>query len=476
MVSASTGPLRIGLRFGCGMGLWGALLGCSFDPDPQMTGVSDDGGRADVPLPRDADSTVDGGLDAGRPADGGPDSGTTGDLDGGLDGGTTGELDGGAPDSGPDSGPGAGVDAAVSDAGMPIPSFSYRPSNFAPERFAPRVDVEIDCDAEISVEANVLAFTAWCPGSEKPEVHSSTTGLALILAMRSLTITGGGSLTIVGPTPLIFAVYGDARLEGPVRSNGHVEHITPETGCPESGQGGPGDEDTRGGGGGGGGAFGANGGQGGMTNSAEGGTAGEAPSLPSLIPLRTGCPGGAGGDGNIVNGAGGAGGAAGGAFQISAAEQVRLASSLSANGAGGLGGNLDAGGGGGGGGGGILVEGWEVVYAAADAWLTANGGGGGGGGNDNFRGAPGEPGLETSDQPAAGGTGAFRGNSGGPGGAAADPQGQGGKDTTSTVGAGGGGGSVGRIEVRAFEECTVLHMPRFSPSPSASGGSFDCTP
>lgn len=396
------------------------------------------------------EASVDVGQDAGTPD--GRDAVVVSDAGSPLDGGDIADV-GNIEDTGIDAG---------QDAGPEPLEFSYPPSNFDPAPLAREGNVVIDCAAVISTDPGTDPFDMWCPDADRPAIATSSTGLAIVLAMRSLLVTETGSIEIQGERPLTIAVFGDAVLAGPVRLNAQITASTVENGCPPTGVGGTGTE-ADGAGGGGGGAFSGTGGPGGTSNGGGGGGGGA--SVPAgLEPLRTGCPGGTGGSDGVA--LGGPGGAGGGALQLSAAGELALSSVIAANGDGGGGGQFDAGGGGGGSGGGILLEGRDVTLQNG-AWITANGGGGGGGGSNNGLGDSGEPGREASRLRADGGNGTNASNDGGPGAAGAEINGDPGDDPNTDTGGGGGGGGAGYIHINAIN-CNASGSAEFSPAPAGN--------
>ncbi len=166
---------------------------------------------------------------------------------------------------------------------------------------------------------------------------------------------------------------------------------------------------------------------------------------PTTIPLRGGTGGGAAGvgGGTFVGGHGGGGG---GAIQLVAMESIAIntGGAVAAPGGGGESLNTTAdGGGGGGGGGAVLLEAPVVTITGS---LTANGGGGGApsGANDGSGGS-----VHTTN-PAAGGT--FMTGAGGTGGTGtANPtDGTFFSDATPSARGGGGGGAVGRLEIKSL--------------------------
>jgi hypothetical protein len=354
------------------------------------------------------------------------------------------------------------MDAEPIDMGFPdtgvFNGFPYLPRNFDPLALTPGMPVTLDCAARISALAT-LTIPEWC-GQPLPVITAGPNG-SFILAMESLIVGIDGSITIEGHRPVIFAVFGDATLNGPINSDGSVNFSGNGSSCPPSGTGGEGISDSSGAGGGGGAALGAIGGMGGAGSGGMGGSMGMIPASLSLVPPRGGCHGGMGGRDSGTNG--GVAGFGGGGIQISAAGVLFCDSVVSANGSGGSGGNMGSGGGGGGSGGGILMESFTVDLTNF-CWVTANGGGGGEGGAGGT-GDEGDDGMIASSMRAPGGTGAGSGGDGGRGGAGAVLEGEMGFPGTAASGGGGGGGSVGVIIVDAMGGQCMNMSSSFSPAP-----------
>jgi len=179
------------------------------------------------------------------------------------------------------------------------------------------------------------------------------------------------------------------------------------------------------GGGGAGGSFGGVGGAGGDANPAGAAIAGDT--------LRGGCPGTDGGGGE-----GGRRGSGGGAVYLIAGDEIDVAGTINASGAGGGGGQENQSSGGGGAGSGGMI-GADAPTIAIDGAMFANGGGGGEGGPNGSSGndpVTGDPGI--------GGNGGSGGDGGDGGGATLD--GQAGQ-TGGSGGGGGGGGGAGVIRL-----------------------------
>lgn len=363
-----------------------------------------------------------------------------------------------------------GFDGGTPDASV----FPYVPSNFA-VGLLPRPDagVLIDCDAGYDTTANSgffcssavpAALTVTMPGGSQ----------AVLVTTGPFTITDAGRLTVTGSRPLILAVEGDARIDGPLLAG--AEHATPgpggsPPGCP--GEGGPGTGGTGGGGGGGGGgSYGQQGGNGGIGGSSGPGDAGFASGVfgnAQLVPLRGGCSGGAGGESSAGGQQDGGGG--GGAVQLSASGVLRVSAAIAAPGGGGLGGDPAnrCGGGGGGSGGGILLEALRLELAGT-ARLSANGGAGSEGGDSASAFQFGENGHTDAPAPAKGGDSMTGVGSGGDGGVSDVLPTPGLNYPTGLGGGGGGGGGTGRIRLNSVQGCVLSGSPAllYSPKPTSN--------
>ena len=223
------------------------------------------------------------------------------------------------------------------------------------------------------------------------------------------------------------------------------------------------DEDAGGAGGGAGGTFGLHGGNGGTgdTDSSVGtdgvGTGGTAGAPATIASLRGGCRGQTGGNESAIGGAGGAGGDSGGALYLYAAERIVMNGAIRATGAGGTGGQVQAGGGGGGSGGLVVIESPSIMITGQ---ISANGGGGGEGGA-RVGGSPvvGQPGADGTmgTTPAPGGMGTDnRFGYGGAGGASTIGAAGG---VSSIIGGGGGGGGVGIVKLIGSASTTGIISP-----------------
>jgi len=355
-------------------------------------------------------------------------------------------------------------------------TFSYRPSNFDPAAVAAQgigPALTIGCANAFFDSTDGGSF--WCNGQPAPvqlAITQSGGVDAVVLAVSGLSIASGGSLSLTGSRPVIFAVWGDATVAGTLSAASTF--TTSGAGQAPSGlcdaQDGVADGALVGGGGGGG-SDGSRGGDGGDGDAVgHGGRSGTPSGGAALVPLRGGCPGGSGGRSADPGGAGGRGGAGGGAVQISALGTLTVSGTVTASGAGGQGGlgvlSGSNGGGAGGSGGAVLLEGMDVVMPPS-ARLTANGGGGGGGGG-LADGSTALDGRTTSASPApGGGAGIACAGKGGQGasalGAPAD-----GESATALCSGGGGGGGLGRIRVNAFTLCRP-DAGVLSPVPSYGG-------
>lgn len=276
---------------------------------------------------------------------------------------------------------------------------------------------------------------------------------------------GGRPVTLFANTTIDIAgtidVGGSGSTGGPGATGSYTSDTEPPPGGCQGRAGRPLDA-THSEGGGGGGGRGIAGGNGGASN--QGGTltgiGGNCADRPSTVPLRGGNGGGEGGDSSSNYGGGG-----GGAISLVAMQSITITGTVAAPGAGGAVGNGD-GGGGGGSGGAVFIEAPVVTIPGN---LTANGGGGAAAAG----GIGGARGSLTSTTPAAGGTytapngDAGHGGAGGTGPTNATNGQSYNYDTVDALGnpinynrGGGGGGSVGVIEVRRITgDVTGLSSP-----------------
>jgi hypothetical protein len=415
------------------------------------------------------------------------------------DAGAGGAAGGGAPGS--DAGmPDATVAPDAGDAGdsgvtdlppvMPVPTFTYAPTNFdplAPVIPADRAAVVLDCGGEPTFDSSDASFSSWC-GDEPfaTTIEQSDGSEAALLVMDTLAIADGTTLRLVGSRPVILAVYGDAQVFGAIdaSASGAVPGAGGDLDC-SAGQGEDGEDvpsgELPGSGGGGGGGFGSSGGDGGGSASTPSAGGGSELADLDLSPLRGGCPGGSGGIGD--GDAAARGGAGGGALQISASGRLDVSGWITANGGGGEATSVFRdGGGGGGSGGAILLEATAVVFDAA-ALALANGGGGGGG-NPTAGALHATPGLDgaRSTASATGGDGPYSAGQGGAGASRAldaedgEDGGQSLAQGSEAYGAGGGGGG-GRGVIRIRQMSTAcIASGNFSPllENECEGACTDC--
>jgi Putative metal-binding motif len=357
------------------------------------------------------------------------------------------------------SGGGAGICGTDGTCGDPNGPFPYTPLNFTPAEVIPAGPVTVTCS--LTYDTTNGSFT----GCQVPTPPSETTITladgrpAIVLASGDLNVTSTGEIIVRGDKPVIFAVYGNATIDGKVTVSSRVTTRgagnNPSVCGTQTGGTGASSATTAGGGGGGGFATAGGSGGAGSSNAGTGGAGGTALTVSGAPPLRGGCAGGVGGLRLGQNGPA-SGGAGGGAIQISASGLLKLNGTISASAAGGAFATKDgAGGGGGGSGGVVLLEGYTVDITA-NAKITSNGAGGGAG-RETTNGQRGADGSEESASPALGGPASnpTAGGSGGKGGAGTAPPTNGGDGTsTQSMGGGGGGGAVGVIYVRAGKTAT----------------------
>ncbi len=359
-----------------------------------------------------------------------------------------------------------GFDCVLASPGIPAtcaaPTFGYTPSNFAPGTYTPpATSTTINCNT--TYNSSTHAFTGWCAGQTAPTIYSNVAqagGPSVdILAFRALTLNPGNTLTLTssgGGNAVIFAVYGDANIQGTILANG-ANGVKNSTTVGASGPGGnyscggsagsaPGSTNNAGGGGGGG--SGAGGAGGNDSSGGAGGTKGSARANASIVPLYGGCPGGNSGNcGQTQSGGGG-----GGAVQISAAGALSVTGTISAQGGAGgsgtsgqgCGSSTWGGGAGGGSGGAVLLEGNTAPSAG-----TVNGGAGGATGGNAVVGSGGTSGTPT-----------------------------GGNGTTDTnnvsKGGAGGGGGYGYLKTNTGAAPVYGCTTTLSPAPICSGAHTAC--
>jgi hypothetical protein len=345
-------------------------------------------------------------------------------------------------------------------------AFGYTPNNFAATGVIPATPLElVNCTLRFNTTGTGTGIFSGCDSAPRPGVRRVTDGSGadlLVISVTSLKVEANAKIELIGTRPVIFAVYGDAEIKGPIEASslGAVlgAGASPNTCGAQAGQ--PGGSRallslaaSTGGGGGGGRTAGGNVGLLGA-NAVSAGVMG-----PNLPTLRGGCSGGPGGDAPPSTA-----GLGGGAVQISAAGSIRCESNVSANGTGGGPGSNDASGGGGGSGGAVLLEANELDLRTG-CRITANGGGGGGGAGNGGAGSSGGNGSPTSGTPAPGGANQGPGGMGGNGAAGALVPGNG-SDSSGGAGGGGGGGASGRILLRNVGTGNCKYSPTVvSPTP-----------
>ncbi|HYV47226.1 MAG TPA: hypothetical protein VFA20_20345 [Myxococcaceae bacterium] len=361
-----------------------------------------------------------------------------------------------------------------SDGGTDAGVFPYVPSNFAVNLIpTPDAGLLIDCDAGYDT-TTTSGFFCGSPVPAAVTVTMQGGSQAVLLPVGPMTVTDAGRLTVVGNRPLIFAVVGNALIDGPLLAGAVLAQPGPGGSKPMClGEGGAGTPGAGGGGGGGGGGSygqqGGNGGRGGTSAPGAGGFAGGAFGNGALVPLLGGCSGGPGGEstpGGLRDGGGG-----GGALQLSASGVLRVSSAIAAPGGGGLGGDPAnrCGGGAGGSGGAILLEALRLELSGA-ARLSANGGAGSEGGDGASAFKFGEDGHIDAPVPAKGGDSLTGVGSGGDGGVRDVPPTPGLDYPYTLGGGGGGGGAMGRIRLNSVQGCVLSGSPTllYSPQPTSN--------
>ncbi|HET8933481.1 MAG TPA: hypothetical protein VFN67_08585 [Polyangiales bacterium] len=298
------------------------------------------------------------------------------------------------------------------------PCLPYAPANIDPKLldFSNTAAVTFDCGVTtLDTSHTTPVLSNSCGATPRISVQTQGDGSSVtVLTMRDLTVAKGSSLRLVGSRPVVFAVLGDAVIDGSIDASANRD--TPGAGGDVACSASTGKEGSGnfffGAGGGGGGGFGTSGGAGGLGDDARAGAGGAVRGSESLVPLLGGCSGGRGGGCNETA-------AGGGALQLSASGRVSVRGAIRANGAAGVKGcGFEGGGSGGGSGGAILIE--ARAIEAAPLALEANGGNGGE--------ADGVGGAGSTAPTLVGGAG----------------------ENDSANGGGGGGGGYGRIR-------TLLH-------------------
>lgn len=334
------------------------------------------------------------------------------------------------------------ADGEKPDTGASCEEWSYTPEHFDPCAVSgPSGACTLTPGAwQYDTNSGALTDPDFAVTFPSSELSRQSDGVeARILLCTSIRVEDGAELRVVGQRPLIFASWSTIAVDGVIDLTSHVGAAGAGANASACDPAGPGANDSSGGGGGGGGGFGSAGAHGGTggTSAAAGGTAGQSSPRPSTV--RGGCSGAVGG-----NPLGGYGGAGGGAIQLTAAERITVAGTVSAGGQGGGAGLGDDSGGGGGGSGGMVGLQAPTVTLDGSAILAANGGGGGGGCGDN----PAYPGYDgqADEIRAEGGEGRGDGEDGGEGGYASSEARPG---DPADDGGGGGGGGTGYVLVWA---------------------------
>ncbi|HEY8206448.1 MAG TPA: putative metal-binding motif-containing protein, partial [Myxococcaceae bacterium] len=354
------------------------------------------------------------------------------------------------------------------------PLYAYAPTNFTPPDAGSFVPLKLDCGGTMQLDTtptNPNPFSgATCGQTLFPALINKTQsgggGDVAIVPVESLSVASNMQLSVVGPRPVIFAVFGEAQIDGTLVFSSGTGPTSHGAGIVGQCSGGTGIGQVGGngtsGGGGGGGSYGSQGAQGGGGIGSNGGNVGNTYGNTNLNPLIGGCAGGGGGN---TGGPGGGGG--GGAIQISATETITVRGSVGSPGGGGPGGaSHQTGGSGGGAGGAVLLEG-KSIRISTTGRVSANGGGGGegdaccaGGTLDGDRGGGGNLDANRAGGGANGGAWAAGGNGGlGAAGQTATAGSVGTTVTQSPVtfmgGGGGGGGGLGRLRFNATQNCQI---------------------
>ena len=242
------------------------------------------------------------------------------------------------------------VCSATCQGGSCFTPFGYAPSNFTATTYAghvPGTGTTVNCNVTYTSPGTAGPST-WCGGTGPyvvPNVAQAGGPNVDVLVFNSLTVASSFTVTLTGSNPVIFAVFGNASIDGTINAG---------TSGTKAGAGGnnatyctPAPQDSQnaqwGGGGGGGRAL--AGGKGNQGNQASGGfdNGGAASGNANAVPLLGGCSGEIGGNvcgrtlpqcampGNACEPPG----AGGGGVQISAAGTVSVAGAIVSNGNGG---------------------------------------------------------------------------------------------------------------------------------------------
>ncbi|RKI24310.1 hypothetical protein D7Y27_42695, partial [Corallococcus sp. AB004] len=222
----------------------------------------------------------------------------------------------------------------VCQADLTCAPFPYRPYNFDPNSIAAADIGEIKTSADITFNT---ADSSWTPASAISTAASlkivtmpQANGNPPVLLIPVKTLELIGTLRIIGPSPVILAVYGDVNLSQSILASGNITNPTATCGTSQGGNGTYSGKSGGGGGGAGNGTPGVEGGKG--YNNTNHGAAGT--SRPAgAEPLQGGCPGGNGGGSGSATG--GTGGAGGGAIQLSVARNLTISKAVATSGFGG---------------------------------------------------------------------------------------------------------------------------------------------
>ena len=311
--------------------------------------------------------------------------------------------------------------------------FGYAPSNFDPTGYTPPAGDTTDCNG--TYDSTMHAFTIGSCGGQAPVIQGNVLqvhgGQSVdVLVFKNLTLSG--TLTLTGANPVIFAVYGNAKISGTI--NASASGATPGPGgnkCAAADNGAAGSSAQWEPGAGGGGLAGK-GGNGGNSNAQSGGNGGAARGT-ATVPLAAGCAGSP--PSNPSLGYSTPAGAGGGGVQISAAGTLDLTGgTVTATGSNGGPGepgkcaNLypaqnGTGGAGGGSGGVVLLEGSTVTSGTSKVSGGTGGTGGAApspngqaGGNGGSAGQAGKPGVQMGTAPSGCSWGGYWSGGGGGGG------------------------------------------------------------
>jgi hypothetical protein len=325
------------------------------------------------------------------------------------------------------------LDGCPSDPTQTSACLTFAPTNFDPNpiNWSAQPATTLNCgtttvntDDPDGTGPLVATITNWCGTVPVPIVQNQTGGpQVVVVPLRSLILSSGATLRLLGSRPVILAIDGAATIDGVIdaSASGTSAGAGGNWSCGTS-QGGNGSGSTvrrDGASGGGGGGYGTAGGKAGTADTdgsdVPGGNAGVTRGAATLSPLIAGCAGGLAGGCSTVGGAGGGG------VQISASGLLDVNGTIRANGGAGAlpcGSGDEGGGTGGGSGGAILLEATSIDTAGST--LQVDGGSGGANGDYagiyNCGGSSGGAGSTSSGSTGGGGTSCQGGSSGGGGG------------------------------------------------------------